>query len=60
MTALKLAMRLDAKDAFKYRLVAGDIVMLESVGTAPYPEHELGDELFGCVSSIATRLWQAC
>ena len=33
--------------------------MLEAVGSAPYREHELGDELLGCVTPVAPRLGQA-
>ena len=33
--------------------------MLKATGTAPYGEHELGDELLGAIATIAARLWQS-
>ena len=48
----------DLKDAFEYRVVAGDFTVLETVGSAGDREHELGDELFGCVATVAAGLGQ--
>ena len=45
--------------ALENGVVACDIAMLEPVGAAPYREHELADELFGCVAAVGAGLGQA-
>ena len=56
---LEVGHALDTEDAFEHGVVAGDFAVLESVGAASGREHELGDELFGCVATVRARLGQA-
>jgi hypothetical protein len=57
---LEVSHAFDAKDALENRVVAGNFAMLKAVGTTPYREHELGDELFGCLAPVRAGLGQTC
>ena len=56
---LEVGHTLDAEYTFENGVVAGDFAMLKTVGSAPYREHELGDELLRCVAAVGAGLRQA-
>ena len=54
---LEVGHALKAKKSFQDWIMPGHFTMLKAIGTTPYREHELGDELFRAIASIATGLW---
>lgn len=52
---LEVGHSLDTKNAFENGVVTGDFAVLEAIGPAPYREHELGDELIGCVAPVGAQ-----